>query len=453
MSSNTSIAQELAKIRNKWESINTYKWNMAIWVCEYQDVDILDKFMDIEASPVGSFPDIFFRFQSVYTTDEVFEEHLWKEFLSWFNTSEDKTYDLIYAYKKDGYLPQDYEVNQNLPPTFKSVVSELKRLKDLLPFKEESFILYFIPALHASGLEDWFKKQLANEVLPDDFRLATIDIAVKRSFAKLSRHKTARVVEITPNLDMANAMRNEMNKDSDGSRPHAPSSKFQKQVRVVMDATINEDLNLDKESKKLIEIGCQLKKLTTKATSHLICATAYFSKKEEEKAFENADKAIDLAEPEIHSSDEAYPIWRSALMIKSSLYAVNKKRRPQAIACYEKLVVESTKQGDVFYTMEGYRMLAFLNYQSRDLEKAWEHIIFSLQAGTNLPLDVRRASTYVFSAALAKQLCKETYKPEATEKMLEEQFVLQIGEDWQSLLQGTDVLNAKYLKRKKPLKV
>ncbi|GAL64994.1 hypothetical protein [Algibacter lectus] len=97
--SNASIAQELAKIRNKWESITTYKWDMAIWVCDYHDIEILDKFMDIEASPIGVFEDIFFRFQSVYS-DDLFEQHLWEEFLSWFNTSDDNKYDLIYAYKK-----------------------------------------------------------------------------------------------------------------------------------------------------------------------------------------------------------------------------------------------------------------------------------------------------------------------------------------------------------------
>lgn len=450
--SNASIAHELAKVRNKWESITTFKWDMAIWVCDYHDLEILDKFMDIEASPIGVFKDIFFRFQSVFTKDDVFEEQLWTEFLSWFNTTDDKQYDLIHAYKKDGFLSEDYEVNRTLPATFKSVVTELKRLKDLLPFKEENFILYFAPGMHEAGFETWLSKQLS-EVLPNDFRLAAIDIDVKRKLSKLKKHKTARVVEIKPNLDMANAMRNEMNKDSDSVKPHAPSTKFQKQVRKVMDATVDDGLDVEKEANLLLKYGYQLKKLTTKATAHLICAIAFFNIKDKDPAFENADKAIDMAEPEIKQSDEAYPIWRSALMIKASLYLVDKKTRPEAIKCYEKLVAETANQGDVFYTMEGYRMLALVNYQSKNLEAAWEHVIFSLQAGTNLPLDVKRASTYLFTASLAKQICNDASKYRKLEPMLVQQFEKEIGADWDNLLQGTEYLNLKYVNRKKPLKV
>ena len=449
--SNASIAQELAKIRNKWESINTYKWDMAIWVCDYHDIEILDKFMDIEASPIGVFEDIFFRFQSVYS-DDFFEQHLWAEFLSWFNTSEDKKYDLIHAYKKDGYLPESYDVNRALPPTFKSVVGELKRLKDLLPFKEENFILYFAPGMHGEGFDAWLSNQLSG-ALPKDFRLAAIDVDVKRKLSKLQKHKSARVVELRANLDMANAMRNEMDKDSDSVKPHSPSTKFQKQVRKVMDATIDDDINIKKEAKVLIELGYQLKKLTTKATAHLICAIAFFNIKNKDSAFENANKAIELAEPEIEKSDEAYPIWRSALMIKASLYLVDKKTRPEAISCYEKLVAETAKHGDVFYTMEGYRMLALVNFQSKNMEAAWEHVIFSLQAGTNLPLEIKRASTYLFSASLAKQICDSSYKYKSMDTMLNKQFETEIGTDWDTLLQGTEYLNLKYVNRRKPLKV
>ena len=63
MADDISIAHEFYKIRNSWKTIEHRKWNMMIWVVDYQDIDILDKFMEIEASPIGIFDSIFFRIQ------------------------------------------------------------------------------------------------------------------------------------------------------------------------------------------------------------------------------------------------------------------------------------------------------------------------------------------------------------------------------------------------------
>ncbi len=63
----SSIAQEYYKLRDLWRTAEQNKnWKLAIWVAQYADVEIIDKFMQIEQSPVGESDDIFFRFETEY---------------------------------------------------------------------------------------------------------------------------------------------------------------------------------------------------------------------------------------------------------------------------------------------------------------------------------------------------------------------------------------------------
>ena len=67
MAASSSIAQEFFKVRNEWEQADKLQsWKLAVWVLEYQDLDIVDKFIETERTILGVFDDIFFRFDSTY---------------------------------------------------------------------------------------------------------------------------------------------------------------------------------------------------------------------------------------------------------------------------------------------------------------------------------------------------------------------------------------------------
>ncbi len=446
MADDISIAHEFYKIRNRWKTIDHRTWNMMIWVVDYQDIDILDKFMEIEASPIGIFDSIFFRLQTLFSSKENFEKEVWEEFLGWFTVPEQSEYDLIGAMKEDGYLDDDYAVNSSLPPTFDSLIIELQRLKNILPFKEENFILYFPPGLHEPGFQQWFSEQLQKE-LPPDIRLATIDPIGKRVFDKLVHHKTAVVQELSVDLNMAAAMKNAMNQDSDESRPHTPTARFQKQVRTVMEATVDDELSVQDESEILIELGYQLNMLTSKATAHLVSAIAFFSQKEDEEALDHVNMAIEMTEAETEAETEAYPIWRSSTLLKAAL-VLAKKKKDIALSCYQDIADKGVTQGDIFYVMEAYRMKAFIYFQSKKLDSAWEAAIYSLQAGTNLPLEIRRGSTFLYSAAIAYQIANDNNSKEEIILSLEQRFKEQIGDDWDTLLKGTETIDIKYMNKR-----
>lgn len=448
--SQASVAQQFYKIRNKWETIDDENWSIAVWVCDYADIDIINKFMDIEASPIGVFEDIFFQFQSIYKNDETFEELLWKEFLAWFETGENKKYDMIGALKKDRYLPQDYEVNKNLTPTFKSVLTELLRLKSYLPLDENNFILYFLPSMHDSGFQNWLLNQLQNG-LPKNIKLAALDVKDNPKLVTLRKQTDIGVVQLPIKLDMVNAVRNEMDKDSTKGNPNDPGAKFQKQVRVVMDATVDKSLSIQKEANELVKIAKIINNISIEATAYMVNGTAFHSLKMKPEAMESVEKSISLTADKFDSSNEAYPIWRSAMMIKAALLVSEKRKQEEALVCYQEIADKATKNGDAYYAMEAYRVRAQMFYHKRKRTEAWENAIFSLQAGTNIEINYRRASSFLYSAALALQIAEDNSNQKQV-NTLKEKFLLYIGEDWQTQLESVDVTSKK-MKPLKPTKV
>ena len=97
-------------------------------------------------------------------------------------------------------------------------------------------------------------------------------------------------------------------------------------------------------------------------------------------------------------------------------------------------------------------MKAFIYYHQKKLEEAWGDVIFSLQAGTNLEMDFRRSSTFLFSAALALQIARAKNDEEEVFQQLEKRYHQYIGEDWQKLIKDIDVTKKK-VKPPKPAKV
>ena len=109
MAASVSIASEYGKVQDLWRSIERDEnWRLAIWEAQVEDVDIVDKFMEVERSPVGEFSDVFFRFDAPYQGNvEEFTKTLWGEYVGWFDEKVPAEFDIMAALRKDGRLLQE----------------------------------------------------------------------------------------------------------------------------------------------------------------------------------------------------------------------------------------------------------------------------------------------------------------------------------------------------------
>jgi hypothetical protein len=453
MAASTSVAQEFYKVRNEWAGIDPLQsWKLAIWVAQFHDVDIIDKFMETERLPIGVFDDIFFRFDTEYKGDNAaFEQGLWKEFEDWFVRPQEAKYDMYLALKNDGLLLQDFIPDTNLAPSFPNLLRELVRLRSCIDGmdKQTHFCLYFPPGRpDTAALSGWFTRKLL-EGIPNEIRLATIDFAEKRKVVLTDGKVLPLVAELKPVLDMPAAIDNEMSKGGGSYDTVSIDARYRNQIRIVMNTTIKkEEPLLTREIDKLLLLSRQLNTPSTATATLLIAAQAYFSIGSNEYCRMYTEQALGKAAKLMEEGDAGgYPTWKACMMLKGALLMGARKRK-ESMVVYEQLALTATEYGDAFFMMEGYRLCGHLHYEMRDWEQAFETLLLSVTAGSYLEPEVRRQSTFLQAAYLALLVGKKIKTPQELEPV-REQLQSWLGNDWESLLQEEGVVKAKARQRRK----
>lgn len=444
-----SVIQEYYKVQEMWQGIDAdKKWKLALWVLEYQDVDIVDKFMGIEASPLGRFRDVFFHFESEYRGDNrAFEAALYHEYLSWFDTPHENDMDILSALKNDGLFKSGYQPDRQLKPSIENLWKEMLRLKSCIRGLESChFCMYFqLPHTDGGELTGWYRDILGRGV-PEGIRLTAIDYAGGR---KVKLHASDDIVILKPELNMRDAINNEMDKGSYNGNTVGTEGRYRKQIRLVLECSQSPDkTRLDKEIKKLLEISAETGNASAFAGTCMIASLAYFYARNDEKCERYADTAIEESEKRMDSDTpepDSYSTWKGAVLLKAAILTMNKQRR-EAISLYEKLALRAMERQDAFYVMEGYRLAGHLYYELSDSKNAFEHSLLAVAAGDYLEKEVRRQSTFLQAANLALHL-GETSLGQSDVEVIEEQLKDLLGDDWKALVRNEN-MDKSQLRRK-----
>jgi len=434
-----SVAQEYYKVQDSWKQIDPdKKWRLAIWVLDYHDVEIVDKFMTVESSPLGKFDDIFFHFDTVYKGDDgAFSEALFKEYVSWFEKPvDDKEPNMLEALKNEGLLLEDYKPDDSLKPTIGNLWREMLRFKSCIKGLENfHFCAYFqVGNPEAQDITSWYRDVLKQGV-PQGIRLATIDYKDKR---KVKISSSSQVIHLSPKLNMAEALANELEKGSFSNDTVGIDGRYRKQILTVLKCSQDsKSTKLNKEIQKLLEISKEMTDVSSVIGTYLVVSQAYYYVRNDKKCAEYSDKAIQESEKLMETHPNLYPIWRGAMMLKAATYMGNKKRG-EAMKIYERLAEESVKRADAFYIMESYRLIGHIHYDLGQLEDAFENSLLALAAGGYLEQEVRRNSTFPQVANLSLHLCEKIHTEKETE-VLKEQLKEFLGNDWESLVQNENI--------------
>lgn len=443
-----SVAQEFYKLREEWLKIDKIdSWKIAVWEAEYPDVDIIDKFMEVERSPIGIFDDVFFRFESVYPGDDAaFAAMLWQEYLEWFEPVSDPSKDMITALSDAGLLTEAYRPGRDVPPTLDNFWRELLRLRSMMKGFGAHLVLYFpIVPYNNFNLGDWLQKVM--QTIPDRLRLVTMDFAQNKKLHLYDEHKKGAITYLRPILNMPAAINNEMKKGSSNYNTIEVHSRFRQQIIVLMETTtVLKNPKTATELKKLLQIGNEIGSPNAVIGSLLIAAQANYAinKLEESNAF--ADKAIEQAEAKMDADPNYYHMWKTCIMIKAAVFTMHKAYK-EALVQYEKLAMKASALHDVYYTMEARRLAALIYYERKEHNLAFEYLLLALLAGAYMDLEMRRNSLFIHVAYLALDLCAAV-RPKAVLDELKLQVRDWLGEDWETLLQQEGVEDVKTKSKK-----
>ncbi|MET3880523.1 hypothetical protein [Chitinophaga sp. OAE865] len=438
MTTSPTIGQEFHKVRDTWATADSdRRWKLAIWLVQYADVDIIDKFLETERTAIGVFKEIFFRFDTPYQEDHTaYETALWNEYLEWFEPLPREEYDVYQALKKDGLLKTDYHPDRSLPPTVQSIWKELRRLMGCIRGLEDTGCCVYFPPLRTDQPDagSWYTDVL-KKGLPEGIRLVTIDVVTNPRIT-IPKVFTEKVKILQPSLQMVAAINHEMDKGGGNSDTISTDARFRKQIRKVLDCTKQPGTPaLDQEVAALLSLSKKMGGEVHEVAGIMIAAQAYFMARESDKSAGYANKAIRLSRQLMDKGDPAgYPTWKSCIMIHAAILA-GKKKRKQAIVLYEALALEAVNKGDAFMIMEGYRLCGHLHYELGQMNTAFENLLLAMTGGSYLEREVRRQSTFLHAAAMAVHLCEKVRGPEDL-RILESNLQELLGDDWNTLLQA-----------------
>ena len=393
MGASASVIQEYYKAVDYWADIAGKKdWKLAIWIVGRNDVDLVDKFLEIERSPVGQFDDIFFRFDTPYRgDDDEYAAQLWQEYAGWFEEQAEEKDDMLKALRHDGLLKTEYRPDTSAEPTAANLWKEMLRFKECISRLENAFFCIYFPPEQSGEFPrtEWFG-QVLKEGVPQGIRLTTIDLKKDRNVAL---DESPEVVHIRPRFDMAAALHNRMARADTGNDLIAPENRFKQQVTAVMDCTRKQDLKpLEKEIRKLLDIAGELKDANIRISALFIASEACYAIREYKSSMKYSDKTIREAEKAMKDGEAAgYSYWKMAVSMKAAILTAEKKRE-EAVALYEGIAGKAVERKDPYYVMEGYRMCGFLRYEEGKLEQAFEYFLLALAGGSYLSEDIRRGT-------------------------------------------------------------
>lgn len=447
MGASASIIQEYYKAVDHWADIAYKKdWKLAIWIVGQNDVDLVDRFLEIERSPVGQFEDIFFRFDAPYEgDDEEYAEQLWQEYAGWFTEKVEEEYDILKALRHDGLLREEYVPDRSVKHTAGNLWKEMLRFKACISRLDDACFCIYFPPRQEKGCSrtGWFKRIL-EEGIPQGIRLTTIDMEANRS---VSLDESPLIVHIRPEFDMAAALHNRMVRADTGNDLIAPENRFNQQVTAVMDCTQKQDWKLlEKEIRKLLDIAKELKDINTLTSALFIASEACYAIREYKHSMRYSDATIKEAEKAMGDGEAAgYSYWKMATSMKAAVLTAEKKRE-EAIALYDGMAQKAIEQKDPYYAMEGYRMSGFLRYEEGKLQQAFEYFLLALAGGSYLSQEIRRNSTFTYAAHLALHTGRQVRAP-ADIGILEQQLQEWLGEDWKELVENPAMQQAKARRR------
>ena len=144
MGAAASVIQEYYKAVDYWADIvGNRDWKLSVWIVGQNDVDLVDRFLEIERSPVGQFDDIFFRFDTPYRgDDEEYTEQLWQEYAGWFSEKVEEKYDILRALRHDGLLKEEYIPDVSVEHTAGNLWREMLRFKACISRLDDALDVY-----------------------------------------------------------------------------------------------------------------------------------------------------------------------------------------------------------------------------------------------------------------------------------------------------------------------
>ncbi len=430
------IQQRMEYLADQWNDLPKNKYSIIRTLIDRTDYDMLDAFhwymLGID-SPVN---DIAILFETEFLDADCFGTNLIRELEGtvrlWNQTEFDKGVNKVAV----DWTP-DYSLSEKDEVAL--FVNNINALAGSLNLPDKRWLIVNLLTPHNNQdkeLGKWMAGLAGKKLFPP-VKILLTDYRERGVFEDLAYRHPGNVYTWEPDIDSEHVI----SQVSAMGDPLAPDTEYRFRLINMMNAIgKSEHKKAIREGEKCLTIananaGKDPYWMSQIVVVHIALSNEEYKNKNEDKAFDRADKAIltgSLA-PEVLGKQTGGAIYAQALVNKGALYCYKKKWK-EAIPLFETAAMNYEQANLHVSAMEIYRMAGYCAAKNWNSDSALENLVKGFQVSRHIGDKDLRSGTF---SLLIVQLLKEDYREYIPEKELEEKARAVFGEDWREYINKT----------------
>lgn len=430
------VQQRMEYLADQWIDLPKFKHKIIRTLIERADYDMLDAFYWYMLGIDSPINDIAIIFETEFIEYDIFGTNLIRELegtVSLWNQTEfsDGVNKVSIDWQPDYSLSEKDEVAL--------FVNNINALADSLHLPKARLLLANLLIPHnnrGKQVKKWVS-DLVGQKLSSQVKILITDYTDNPIFKEPAYNYPDQIYTWEPHIDSANVM----SQVAAMGDPLAPDTEYRFRLINMMNAIgKNEHKKAIREGEKCLTIANENADkdpywMSQVVVVHIALSNEEYKNKNEDKAFERADKAIHMGSlaPEAMSKQIGCSVFAQALINKGSLYCYKKKWK-EAAPLFE-LAAANYDQAHLNVTaMESYRMAGYCAAKNNDSEMALNNLAKGFHVSTKMEDKELKLGTF---SLLIIQLLKENYEKYISEEELETKAKAVFGDNWREEIKKT----------------
>lgn len=389
------ITHRIELMRLQWkDNVEDSKTNLVRWLIQPDELKMVQAFCDLEQGEMAALPDMFLTLKTNFTSIETYGDDLLLEWISRFEDSKQMEEAAKRGMNVNWNFQKYKKKGANL---FESII---EHIETCFPEFEECFCIYLNPTQCAgvSSFAKWIKSQLDH--LPSRIRIILHDFIGQEHFNILMQSK--RQVNIIPDLNMGDALKEVINQQANPNDHHA---QFTKCILQMSEAAKQNDVNeLNKFGQLALHHASKTKLNAMFLSAYMCWGLNLQLLKQYTESFKKYNTGITLAQKVI--KEEGDETCMSVLIQLHSFKAANHihlKEYQNGMNEYEIMASLAKEYKQPMMQMEAYRMAALYAPKSNDSKKLIPLLTEAFKCSHSIPNETLLYSQFPI-------LCKELYE-------------------------------------------
>lgn len=379
------ISYRITQMQAQWNDSVTKDTRLVRWLAERDELQMVEGFHKLEASPHGSLPELFINFDQPFTTFDTYGKELTDCWIGLWNHEEIREE----ALESTG-LPDWDDTPYRSVATANSALTFLQCMASFANaiHSETVLALGLMPKgyINDPGFVRWIKKCLEN--LPPNLKIVVTDLKERQNFKDLT--ETLGQVTLEPNLNMHEALKEIISSQEDTNNPMVAVNLCL--VHIAEAAKDKDKKQIHHWGKQAMEAARETHLKSMEATVLLAYGCALYQLKKFDQTLELFKKAEQASIEGLETDPSAAILLLQAYNMQAAAYFY-KRKYTKAQEYYTKAAAEAKAQKNTITHLEASRQAAYCAAKNSDSKEACALLQEAYTEGCTLDVETQKASS------------------------------------------------------------